>query len=148
MILLFIAACWLLLVQYDKHKEIAHHPTVSKDTSTVADSSNVATATLPVVVFTYEQRQGRSIFIKYCSVCHGVEGKGDGFNAYNLDPKPRDLTDVHYVGALGDALLMRTILQGGKGVGKSPLMPIWGGRLNRMDIEYVIAYVRKLSQPQ
>jgi len=32
---------------------------------------------------TYEQQQGKILYTKYCSVCHGEQGKGDGFNAYN-----------------------------------------------------------------
>ncbi|MCH8028240.1 MAG: hypothetical protein IID63_08985, partial [candidate division Zixibacteria bacterium] len=26
----------------------------------------------------------KRLYLHYCSVCHGAEGKGDGFNAYNL----------------------------------------------------------------
>jgi mono/diheme cytochrome c family protein len=41
----------------------------------------------------YNVREGGVLFRHYCAVCHGGEGHGDGFNAYNLDPKPRDLAD-------------------------------------------------------
>ncbi|MBI3609692.1 MAG: cytochrome c [Nitrospirae bacterium] len=37
--------------------------------------------------------KGRAIFSQYCTGCHGDKGRGDGFNAHNLDPGPRDLTD-------------------------------------------------------
>lgn len=37
--------------------------------------------------------QGRKLFTHYCIHCHGPTGVGDGFNASNMDPKPRDLTD-------------------------------------------------------
>lgn len=37
--------------------------------------------------------QGGEIFMHYCVHCHGASGVGDGFNAGNVDPAPRDLTD-------------------------------------------------------
>ena len=37
--------------------------------------------------------QGKELFMNYCIHCHGSSGVGDGFNAENLDPRPRDLTD-------------------------------------------------------
>ncbi|HMD14577.1 MAG TPA: c-type cytochrome [Bacteroidota bacterium] len=96
-------------------------------------------------MLTYEQRQGKYLYTKYCSVCHGDEGKGDGFNAFNLDPKPRDFTDAKYMNVLDDQRLAETITFGGRGVNRSPLMPSWGGRLNKDQIQYLIAYVRTFS---
>ncbi len=92
----------------------------------------------------YEQRQGKHLYTKYCAVCHGEEGKGDGFNAFNLDPKPRDLTDSKYMTALNDERLIETINEGGRGVNKSPLMPSWGGRLTEEEIRYIVSYLRTL----
>jgi len=90
----------------------------------------------------YEQRLGKHLYIRYCAVCHGETGKGDGFNAYNLEPRPRDFTDVRYMNALSDAHLIETIKEGGRGVNKSPLMPSWEGRLKKDEVEYVVSYVR------
>ena len=94
----------------------------------------------------YEEQQGRHIYMKYCVVCHGTEGKGDGFNAYNLDPKPRDFTDSTYMRALGDSRLLETIGEGGRGVNKSPLMPSWGATLSKDDIVSVASYLKTFSQ--
>ena len=93
----------------------------------------------------YEERQGKHIYMKYCAVCHGTEGKGDGFNAYNLDPKPRDFTDSTYMRALSDSRLLETIGEGGRGVNKSPLMPMWGVTLSKDEIGKVVQYVRVLG---
>jgi mono/diheme cytochrome c family protein len=37
---------------------------------------------------------GRTAYLKYCSACHGSEGKGDGIVATVLRPKPTDLTQL------------------------------------------------------
>ena len=95
-------------------------------------------------LLSYEQREGRGLFLKYCSVCHGDQGKGDGFNAFNLDPKPRNLADDKYMHTLADDRIAQTIREGGRGVNRSSLMPSWGGRLTKNDILYLVAFVRTL----
>jgi len=36
---------------------------------------------------------GKQLYKYYCADCHGIKGKGDGFNAEFLITEPRDLTD-------------------------------------------------------
>jgi mono/diheme cytochrome c family protein len=115
------------------------------DTAAAADSSSQAAAAPPARPLTYEQRQGKFLYAKYCMVCHGEDGKGDGFNAFNLDPKPRDFTDARIMNSLTDEKLEQTISGGGRSVNKSMMMPSWGGRLSKEEIDYVIAYVRQFS---
>ena len=97
------------------------------------------------VQLTYEQRKGQRLFIHYCAVCHGEEGAGDGFNAWNLDPKPRDLSDVQFQRAVSDDWLAEVIAQGGRGVSRSPLMPAWGYTLTAGQIREVISFIRTLT---
>lgn len=123
----------------NKNQKPAGVAAVSSADSTV-QSDSVKNSML-----TYEQRQGKYLYTKYCMVCHGDEGKGDGFNAFNLDPKPRDFTDAKYMNVLDDQRLAETITFGGRGVNRSPLMPSWGGRLNKDQIQFLIAYVRTFS---
>jgi len=47
----------------------------------------------PWMRYTYKERQGKQLFEQYCVVCHGQSGEGDGFNAYNLTPRPHSLSD-------------------------------------------------------
>jgi mono/diheme cytochrome c family protein len=39
-------------------------------------------------------RVGHQHFVRYCSACHGVEGRGDGPAAAALQPPPADLTRI------------------------------------------------------
>lgn len=86
--------------------------------------------------------KGKEIFTNNCVSCHGPEGIGDGIAAAALNPKPRDLSEASYVSSLSDNHLKKVISEGGASVGKSPLMPPWGGVLSQDDIIYVIAYIR------
>ncbi|OGG45204.1 MAG: hypothetical protein A3F84_07495 [Candidatus Handelsmanbacteria bacterium RIFCSPLOWO2_12_FULL_64_10] len=96
------------------------------------------------VELTYEQRKGQRVFTRYCAVCHGAEGAGDGFNAYNLNPKPRDLNDAQFQRAVSDEWLAEVIAQGGRGVSRSPLMPAWGHTLTKGRVREVVAFIRTL----
>lgn len=126
-----------------------HKPTGSaatKDSASVVDSASSQTASAKPAKLSYEEQQGKVLYTKYCAICHGDQGKGDGFNAYNLDPKPRDFTDPRAMAGIDDATMFQVITEGGKGVNKSPLMPAWGGRMDKLQIEYVIAYVKALEK--
>jgi cytochrome c553 len=67
--------------------------------------------------------EARSMFSTVCATCHGPEGKGDGQAAAGLNPKPRNYTDKAWQASVTDEDLRKTILYGGAGVGKSPVMP-------------------------
>jgi mono/diheme cytochrome c family protein len=132
-----------LLFGCNKNDNAIKKTVANIDSTHSVDSTGAAIAQSPFAL-TYEQRQGKILFDKYCAICHGAEGKGDGFNAFNLDPRPKDLSEKHYMDAFTDAMLYQTISQGGKGTNKSVLMPGWGGTLNKQQITYLIAYVRIL----
>jgi mono/diheme cytochrome c family protein len=91
-------------------------------------------------------RLGRETYGHYCQSCHGETGAGDGFNAFNLDPRPRDFSDALFQKKKSDAELADAIRRGGSGVGLSPLMPPWGHTLSARQIDDVILYVRALRK--
>jgi len=103
-----------------------------------------AAATNPMP--SYELRLGRATYQHYCQTCHGETGAGDGFNAFNLDPRPRDLSDPSFQKKKTDADLADTIQRGGAGVGLSPLMPPWGKTLSNAQIEQTILHIRTLRK--
>jgi mono/diheme cytochrome c family protein len=102
---------------------------------------------IPAPAAGYNAREGRAIFQHYCAPCHGAEGQGDGFNAYSLDPKPRDLTDPAFKAEKSDEDLAETVRIGGGAAGLSTGMPPWGRTLNARQIGNVVAYVRALTPP-
>jgi mono/diheme cytochrome c family protein len=95
----------------------------------------------------YELRLGKLTFQYYCQTCHGETGAGDGFNAFNLDPRPRDLSDPVFQTKKSDAELLDAIRRGGAGVGLTPLMPPWGHTLSPREIDDVLLYVRTFRRP-
>ncbi len=94
----------------------------------------------------YSARQGERLYHQYCAVCHGKSGGGDGFNAWNLQPRPRDLTDSAYMNVLSDERIAEAIREGGAGVQKSELMPAWGNTFTKTEINQLVSFIRTLSK--
>jgi mono/diheme cytochrome c family protein len=103
-------------------------------------------AAAPEPPLTYEARSARDVYRHYCQTCHGETGAGDGFNAFNLDPHPRDFSDPAFQ-KKSDADIRDAILRGGAGVGLSPLMPPWGRTLGDRKIDDVVSYLRTFRRP-
>ena len=90
--------------------------------------------------------KGRTIFSRYCMPCHGPEGRGDGYNAPNLDPHPRDLTDgeEEYMVKLDNEEIYEVLQIGGRGVDLAPTMPAWGKVFSEEELWSLVAYIRTL----
>lgn len=97
-------------------------------------------------VSVYELQIGKQVFQSYCAGCHGDTGQGDGFNSFNLDPHPRDLSDPVFQKGKSNADLTDAVRRGGAGVGLSSLMPPWGHTLDARHIDAVVLYVRSLRR--
>lgn len=144
-----ISACALILGCGTK-KPVSTDMATKTDTSSVAkqqDGSNQGSvAEKTMVKLTYAQRQGKGLFLHYCSVCHGEGGAGDGFNAFNLAPvRPRDLADQTYMTVISDLRIQEVIREGGRGTRKSVLMPAWGNTLNEAQVQDLVAFIRTLE---
>jgi len=90
---------------------------------------------------------GKRIFAAYCAVCHGTGGRGDGPLTSMFGPRPFDFTDQAGMAARRDIELYEAIFGGGEAIGKSTVMPRWGGLLQEQEMWDVIAYVRTLARP-
>lgn len=115
------------------------HPALPRET----DDSQTAPR------LTYEQSNGKILYHKYCAVCHGASGAGDGFNAYNLQPAvPRNFTERQAMARLTDQQIFEAIRKGGLARGLSALMPAWGTTLNERQVAYLVSYIRTLASPK
>ena len=90
--------------------------------------------------------KGKAKYQEVCAACHGATGKGDGPAAAGLPTKPRNHTDYAYMSKLKDQQIFDTIKKGGQAMGKSPLMPPWGGQLSDQQIRDLVAYIRTLAR--
>ena len=79
---------------------------------------------------------------RFCTKCHGPEGKGDGPQADALSTKPRDFTDCARMKAIGDDILFTAIKEGGEAVHLSKDMPAWKEGMDDDEIHDLAAYVR------
>lgn len=90
------------------------------------------------------QTAGRRLFVHFCATCHGDTGRGDGQNAYNLDPKPPDFQESLHEHPVS---YRREIIVGGTAaVGRSPLCPPWGRNLASEEVEALLSYLEVLAQ--
>lgn len=88
---------------------------------------------------------GRTLYLYWCSQCHGLDGKGDGVNSTpDMLINPRDHTDAAFMSSRTDRQLEDVIAGGGASVSKSAIMPPWGATLTTEEIKALVAYLRKL----
>lgn len=94
--------------------------------------------------------EGRVLFVNYCVLCHGPNGKGNGVYADTLEARnhirPRDLTDSTYLAKRTDQELYVVIAMGGAHSGKSEFMPMWDVTLPPDQIKDLVSYVRAISK--
>jgi mono/diheme cytochrome c family protein len=103
-------------------------------------------AAVPPKPTRYELQLGKEVYQQYCVGCHGDTGAGDGFNAFNLDPHPRDLGDPAFQKSKSNADLADAVRRGGAGVGLTALMPPWGHTIDARHVDAVVLYIRSLRR--
>ena len=83
---------------------------------------------------------GMKLYQKYCQVCHGVEGDGDGIMTSLMGIMPMDHTNPNETESLSNKEISNSILDG-----KNRFMPAWRGVLSQDDVEALVSYIRLLS---
>jgi mono/diheme cytochrome c family protein len=85
---------------------------------------------------------------RYCAFCHGDSGKGDGINAFNITPPPRNFTDPKQRKSKTAADLAKVIRLGGGVSGMGADMPPWGRTLTDEQIEGLTDLVLSFSSSE
>lgn len=83
---------------------------------------------------------GMELYKKYCQVCHGEEGGGDGIITKLMKIRPMDHYNPNETSRLDNNEIVRSILDG-----KGRFMPAWRGILSQSDVEGLVSYIRLLS---
>lgn len=99
------------------------------------------------VVQPYTLEKGRDIFNRYCATCHGLDGMANTAAARQMNPAPRDFTQVLFKHKASpgnqlpsDAELIKVIKNGVPGTA----MPAWG-QLAGTEIDAVTQYIKIFS---
>lgn len=95
--------------------------------------------------------EGRRLFVSYCQLCHGMDGKGGGPLAKDMEIDTADLTTT--VRSRSDTILKKIITGEGRQTitGRdrhnllSDAMPNWKGVFNDTQVKALIAYLRFLG---
>ncbi len=87
-----------------------------------------------------DPKVGLQLYQKHCSVCHGVEGDGDGVMTKLMGIMPMDHTNPNETNRLSNKELVNSILDG-----KGRFMPAWRGILSGSEVESLVSYIRLLS---
>lgn len=152
--ILLIAACFALITVGCGKKQANSSGADSAATGQNGDSIEIQDGHLQALTIAeaskktpYSLKEGRRLFRHYCAVCHGQTGDGFGqYYGYSLQPKPTNFTDSNFVKTRSDELLMKSISNGTISIGKSNMCPPWGSIFHVEEIEFLIAYIKTLSQ--
>ena len=108
----------------------------------------LALASAGVLASTHEMRpdvtsvaRGAAVFSKYCALCHGSGGVGDGRAASMQKVPPADLT----MSTRSLSYKLQIVREGGAGLGRSSSMPAWREVLSDTEIADVVEYIETLS---
>ncbi len=103
---------------------------------------------------------GREAYFKYCSSCHGADGRGTGEAARTMRPKPSNLTQLaKQHGGTFPSAQVKEIIDGRKSVAAhgSATMPVWGQVFSqeqaheapeahsRSQIQLLVGYLRSIQ---
>lgn len=92
-------------------------------------------------------RDGKRLFLHYCSSCHGENADGSGrYFPTQIDPQPPDLTNPEYFEKTNENVMFRAIKFGSKALGKSTYSPAYGKTLTDEEIINIIEFLKFSSK--
>ena len=87
---------------------------------------------------------GLPLYARYCTGCHGPQGRGDGPNAASLPVPPARHASKEAMSARSDGALYDTIAGGGAIMNRSARMPAYGTTLSPAQIRALVRHIRSL----
>lgn len=81
--------------------------------------------------------RGEAVYKGNCILCHGVKGDGKGRASVLYEPPPANLVKSDK----NDDYKRMIITLGGKAMGRSEAMPVWGQQLSAQEIDDVVTYL-------
>src|SRR5690606_12338858 len=84
------------------------------------------------------------LYRRHCAACHGIDGRGDGFNARYLDAPPAAHASAEAMSKRPDDTLHDGIAAGGRILGRSARMPAFGSSLTPDEIRALVMHIRDL----
>jgi mono/diheme cytochrome c family protein len=96
----------------------------------------------PVVLAAGDAEKGKPIYEKYCLLCHGPQGGGDGPQGKLMNPPAANFRTAESK-KKPDAQLLKTIQDGHP----KSAMTGWENELNMKDMNNVLSYIRQLAGP-
>jgi len=87
-----------------------------------------------------------SVYLRFCSACHGAGGRGDGYNVPDLPVPPTVHASAAAMSPLPDDVIYDAIAAGGYAMGRSARMPPFGATLNDAQIRGLVAFIRALCR--
>lgn len=88
----------------------------------------------------------KGAYAMVCTTCHGPAGAGDGPGSAALNPKPASFADPAFWASRDDAIVVKAIREGGASIGKSALMPAWGGLYNEAQARALVEYMKTFQK--
>lgn len=103
----------------------------------------VLSMTWPGLANAQSAENGRAIYERRCSVCHGDKGNGAFWASGSLNPPPRDFTRTD-ADALSREVMIDTVAHGSRGTA----MAAWRSRLSPAQIAAVVDFIRGEFMPR
>lgn len=105
----------------------------------IATPANAKNLKNPVQMTEASTAEAREHYVEHCSMCHGIDGRGQTVIGRNLYPKVPPMTDAD-TQQLTDGELYYIISNGVRFTG----MPAWGGEDSAESIWALVSFIRKL----
>lgn len=116
---------------------------------TPKSGGGTVTVTSREIALGYQEKLGKEVSEKYCTVCHDPESTPERVSNFDnlTPPAPHLFTDGNTLNLMSDSDLIKIIADGGPALGKSPQTPAYRNTLSPGEIKAVVAYLRAVADP-